>query len=131
MPGVIDAVATDHAPHSDAEKAVAFEEAPRGVIGLETALPFALKALQGDLSLLFERMSTAPARIAGLSGEGQPVEPGSPANLVLIDPLQSWAADRFVSKSSNTPFAGWSLQGRVALTINRGNVVYEPKDSDA
>ena len=129
--GVIDAVATDHAPHSDAEKAVAFEDAPRGVIGLETALPLVLRALDGDLSLLFDRMSAAPARIAGLASQGQPVEPGSSGNLVVIDPDQQWATDRFASKSSNSPFGGWTLRGRVKLTIHRGKVVYELEDSDA
>ena len=129
--GVIEAVATDHAPHSDAEKAVAFEDAPRGVIGLETALPLVLRALQGDLSLLFDRMSATPARIAGLGSQGQPVEPGSSANLVVIDPGQQWVTDRFASKSSNSPFAGWVLRGRVKLTIHRGKVVYELEDSSA
>ena len=126
--GVIEAVATDHAPHSAAEKAVTFEEAPRGVIGLETSLPVALRALQGDLSLLFDRMSAAPARIAGLVSQGQPVEPGSSANLVVIDPHQNWATGRFASKSSNSPFAGKALRGRVKLTIHRGKVVYELED---
>ena len=129
--GLIEAVATDHAPHSKAEKAVAFEDAPRGVIGLETALPMVLRALDGDLSLLFDRMSAAPARIAGLDGQGQPVEPGSSANLVVINPGQRWATDRFASKSSNSPFAGWVLHGRVMLTIHRGKVVYELEDWDA
>ena len=129
--GVIETVATDHAPHSDAEKAVAFEDAPRGVIGLETALPLVLRALQGDLSLLFDRMSAAPARIAGLGRQGQPVEPGASANLVVIDPDLRWEPGRFASKSSNSPFAGWALRGRAKLTIHRGKVVYELEDANA
>ncbi len=129
--GVIDAVATDHAPHSEAEKAVNFEDAPRGVIGLETAIPMALRALQGHLSLLFDRLSVAPARIAGLDSQGNAVEPGSPANLVLIDPHLRWTPRRFASKSSNSPFAGRDLRGRAKLTIHRGRVVYELRDSNA
>ena len=129
--GVIDAVATDHAPHTEAEKAVNFEDAPRGVIGLETAIPVALRALKGDLWLLFDRMSVAPARIGGLGSQGNAVEPGSPANLVLIDPVLRWTPRRFASKSSNSPFAGRDLHGRAVLTIRRGKVVQEKRDLNA
>lgn len=122
--GIIDAVATDHAPHTAVEKDVPFEEAPRGVIGLETALPLTLAALNGDLPLLFERMSVAPSRIAGLTNHGHPVGVGVPANLVLIDPKERWTPWSFASKSSNSPFMGKDLTGRVQVTFVDGRVVY-------
>jgi dihydroorotase len=124
--GVIDAVATDHAPHTAAEKAVPFEEAPRGVIGLETAAAaVATHALGDDQRRFFERMSVTPARIAGLARQGRAVEPGSPANLVIFDPRRRWAPSSFLSKSSNSPFAGLELTGRVLATIREGEITYE------
>lgn len=122
--GTIDAVATDHAPHSLDEKDVPFEEAPRGVIGLETAVPLALAALGGDVVRLFERMSIAPARIAGLADHGHAVAVGAPANLVLIDPHEAWTPLSFESKSSNSPFLGRELKGRPRATFVGGKVVY-------
>lgn len=124
--GVIDAVATDHAPHAPAEKAVPFEEAPRGVIGLETAAAVvASHALGDDQKTFFDRMSIAPARIAGLDRQGREVEPGSPANLVLFDPKRRWVPGSFVSKSQNSPFAGMELTGSVLATIYEGRISYE------
>jgi len=123
--GTVDAVATDHAPHSPWEKDVPFEEAPRGVIGLETSASVTWEALNGNAGLFFERMSAAPARIAGLERHGQPVESGSVANLVLFDPGRSWVPHSFRSKSSNSPFLGTRLTGRVMATIHDGAVVYE------
>ncbi len=123
--GTIDAVATDHAPHTPGEKDVGFEKAPRGVIGLETAFPLVLESLGGDLGLTFERMSIAPAHLAGLSRQGHRVAPGRPANLVLVDPLANWSVARFRSKSSNSPFAGRMLTGKVMATIYDGQLVYE------
>jgi dihydroorotase len=124
--GVIDAVATDHAPHAPAEKAVPFEEAPRGVIGLETAAAVvASYALGDDQRTFFDRMSVAPARIAGLDRQGRELEPGSPANLVLFDPRRRWVPVSFVSKSQNSPFAGVELTGRVLATIYEGRISYE------
>jgi dihydroorotase len=123
--GTIDAVATDHAPHTSAEKDVPFEEAPRGVIGLETAFPVVLAAMGGDIGLTFERMSTGPAEIIGLSEQGRLVEPGSPANLVLVDPDSAWTPDRFRSRSSNSPFMGRKMTGKVMATISNGNLVYQ------
>jgi dihydroorotase len=124
--GIIDAVATDHAPHTVAEKGVPFEEAPRGVIGLETAAAVVTThALGDDQRLFFERMSVAPARIAGLDRHGRPVEIGSPANLVLFDPVRRWVPRSFASRSSNSPFSGTELTGRVLATIHEGKIVYE------
>jgi dihydroorotase len=123
--GVIDAVATDHAPHAVAEKDVPFEEAPRGVIGLETAAPVVAAALGGDQAGFFERMSIAPARIAGLPRQGAAVEPGAPANLVLFDPERRWVPRSFASRSANSPFWGKELVGRVLATIHDGLISYE------
>jgi dihydroorotase len=123
--GVIDAVATDHAPHTVAEKAVPFEEAPRGVIGLETAAAVASAALGHDQGLFYDRLSIAPSRIAGLDRQGIAVEPGSPANLMLFDPGARWIPKSFASKSENSPFTGIELTGRVMATIYEGRISYE------
>jgi dihydroorotase len=123
--GIIDAVATDHAPHTPADKAVPFEEAPRGVIGLETAAAVASQALGQDQALFFDRLSSAPARIAGLERQGLAVEPGGPANLVLFDPARRWSPGPFASKSQNSPFAGMELTGAVLATIHEGKLSYE------
>ncbi len=122
--GVIDAIATDHAPHTVSEKDVPFEVAPRGVIGLETAFPAALAALDGDLDLVFDRMSIAPAEIGKFPSQGKPISQGSPANLVLLDPDQSWVAGEFASRSKNSPFFGQELKGRVVATIVNGGIVH-------
>ncbi len=123
--GVIDAVATDHAPHTEAEKAVPFEEAPRGVIGLETAAPIASDALAGDQVAFFDRLSIAPAGIAGLARHGNVVEPGSPANLMLFDATQSWRVNGFESRSGNSPFRGVEMKGKVLATIHEGRFSFE------
>lgn len=123
--GVIDAVATDHAPHTIVEKAVPFEQAPRGVIGLETAAAIVSVALSGDQAVFFERMSIAPARIAGLARHGMVVETGAPANLVIFDPEQRWVPRVFASKSANSPFLGEELVGKVRATIHEGVITHE------
>lgn len=123
MDGTIDAVATDHAPHASAECEVPFEEAPRGVIGLETAVPAVLAALGPDPELLFDRMSVRPAQIAGLARHGQLPAKGSPANLVVIDPAAAWVAESFVSKSTNSPWKGATLIGRAVATVHEGVLV--------
>ncbi len=119
----IDIVATDHAPHSGIEKAVAFEDAPRGVIGLETAASAVWEVVE-DPRLLFEVMSTVPARLGAFKGQGRPVEPGAPANLVVFDPGSSWVPRSFLSKSSNSPYKGRKMKGRVITTIYAGRVTH-------
>jgi dihydroorotase len=127
--GTIDAIATDHAPHTPATKELPFEEAPPGMLGVETALAVAITRLVGSgrLSLrdVIARLSWQPARIAGLDahGHGLPVAPGNPANLCVIDPSARWVveADRSASKSRNTPWAGRELTGRIRHTILRGD----------
>lgn len=126
--GVIDVIATDHAPHHYDAKEREFDDAPFGIVGLETALGLGLSELVGTglLSLpeLIERMSTAPARLFHLPGGT--LKPGSPADLVLFDPGTRWQVDpsRFFSKSRNTPFAGRELVGRVMRTVVGGRTVH-------
>jgi dihydroorotase len=126
--GTIDAIATDHAPHSADEKALPLAEAPSGMIGLETSLALALKFLYhtGVLSIdrIIALMSTNPARILGI-GTGT-LAVGDRADIVIFDPDEVWVVDpdQFKSKARNTPFAGMNLRGRVKYTISRGEVVY-------
>lgn len=124
--GTIDMIATDHAPHSPEEKALPLTEAPSGILGLETA--FALGVTQlvnpGYLSLmeLMKKMSLNPARLYRLPYEGIAV--GAPADLVIFDEKEEWTPYQLHSRSTNSPFLGWKLFGRVHYTICGGNVVY-------
>jgi dihydroorotase len=125
--GTIDAVATDHAPHSSIEKDVEFEQAAFGMVGLETALPLMLELVRAGLltpAALVTRMSSAPARIFRLRGGA--LTPGAPADVTVIDPEASWTCDvaAFRSRSRNSPFAGRPLRGRAALTIVGGKLAF-------
>jgi len=125
--GTIDAVATDHAPHSPVEKDVEFEQAAPGLIGLETALALCLELVETKVlspTVLITRMSTAPARILHLSGGT--LAPGSPADVTVIDPKAAWICEpnRLRSRSRNTPFGGRSMRGRAMLTIVEGNIAF-------
>lgn len=126
--GTIDVIASDHAPHHYDAKEQAFDDAPNGIIGLETAFGVAVRELVegGYLSLpeLIFRMSTRPAQVFHLPG-GTLVD-GSPGDVVILDPGVRWKFDpkASFSKSRNTPFAGETLVGRADLTIVRGKVVY-------
>jgi dihydroorotase len=117
--GTIDAIATDHAPHVPEAKERPFEEAPPGMLGLETAFALTLSELvePGVLALddALACLSWQPAAIAGLRDHGGPVEPGRPANLCIVDPAVHWEVDpiRLASRSRNTPYAGRKLTGRV------------------
>ena len=124
--GTIDAISTDHAPHSPEEKAD-FAGAPNGSIGMETSLSAALTALEGRLTLsqVIEKMSTAPARILGIPAGTLQV--GAAADVVLFHPEERWTVDpeKLHGKSRNTPFKGMALRGRVKLTFSRGRLVYD------
>jgi dihydroorotase len=122
--GLIDAVATDHAPHSAFETEVSFEEAPRGVIGLETAAAAVNTAVSMPAEDFFGRMSINPARIGGFERQGRQVAEGSAANLVIFDPETTWTPTVFASKAENSPFLGMDLRGRVTATIFEGRVTY-------
>jgi dihydroorotase len=123
--GTIDAIATDHAPHTQEAKEAPFDEAPPGMLGLETALALALTHLDLPVERVLALLSWQPARIAGIEHlHGGPVEPGRPANLVVIDPTASWTVDKAASarRSRNNPFDGMTLTGRVRHTILRGEL---------
>lgn len=128
--GTIDAIATDHAPHADHEKDQEISYAPPGMLGLETALALTLTHLvdPGHLSLsdAIALLSTRPARLLRLDGQGGPIAAGAPANLVVLDPGAVWRVDpmQFASKSRNTPFAGHKLKGKVLHTFFRGRQTF-------
>ncbi|HJS43172.1 MAG TPA: dihydroorotase [Gemmatimonadales bacterium] len=129
--GVIDCIASDHAPHAYDEKEAAFDDAPFGIVGLETAFAVAHTELVCGgvftLAELIKRMSTDPARVFHLPGGGGTLAPGAVADIVVLDPTAKWTVDPgvFHSKSHNTPFTGRSLTGRAILTIVAGIIVHE------
>ncbi len=124
--GVIDVVATDHAPHALEDKECEWEYARPGMLGLQTALSIVVQECMGDSGLdwngVAERMSRMPARIAGLTEHGHDPAPGVPANLTLVDPGGAWRVEpgELASKSRNTPYAGMELPARVVATLLRG-----------
>ena len=127
--GTIDAIASDHAPHRADAKEAPFEEAPPGMLGLETALALTITELvePGLLPLAdaIALLSSRPAAIAGLADQGGPVAPGRPANLCVIDPALRWEVDplRLASRARNTPYAGRKLTGRARHTVLAGEPV--------
>ena len=127
--GLVDCVATDHAPHAAEEKDVPFEEAPFGTIGLETAFSVLYEALiqssEMDLGTLVQRMSTAPARIAGL--DVPTITQGAVADFCLVDPKATWTVDKATlqSRSFNSAWLGRELTARVKLTVAAGRVAWE------
>ena len=126
--GTLDAIASDHAPHSTMEKEVEFSEAAFGLIGLETSLGLSLKLVHAKvltLPQLVAKMSTHPARILGV--KGGTLKPGAAADITIIDLNREWQVDagKFASKSRNCPFQGWTLKGLAVMTIIGGKVVWE------
>ena len=130
LDGSVDCIATDHAPHAVFEKEQEFERAPNGITGLETALGLTLRVLHAEHGMPLARMlallSSAPAQVLGLEGRGA-LRPGMWADAVIFDPAQNWtfraAASR--SKSKNTPFDGWAMQGRVRWTVSEGRIAFD------
>ena len=121
--GTIDAIATDHAPHAAHAKELPFDQAPPGMLGLETAFSLALGESGLDLPEVLALLSWKPAAIAGVADRhGAPVVPGVPANLCVVDPDETWTVSgaAMASLSSNTPYEGRSLRGRVRHTIRAG-----------
>ncbi len=123
--GVLDMVATDHAPHADHEKDVPFEEAPNGVTGLEWAAAAVNTATALDERSFFEAMSAAPARLVGLTDHGRYPAVGVPANLVVFDPTVTWVPSETMSRSQNSPYLGRPLTGAVRATVVDGRVVWD------
>jgi dihydroorotase len=132
LDGVVDAIATDHAPHALHEKEVEFENAPNGILGLETALGLSLHWLHREWKLPLGRvlslLSAQPAALLGLKGRGT-LAVGSFADVVIFDPKAEWTyrAAEGKSKSRNTPFDGWTMQGKVRWTISEGRIAYASK----
>jgi dihydroorotase len=129
LDGVVDAIATDHAPHALHEKEVEFENAPNGIVGLETALGLSLRWLHKEWKLPLGRvlslMSAQPAALLGMKGRGT-LTVGSFADVLVFDPKAEWTfrAAESKSKSRNTPFDGWTMQGKIRWTISEGRVAY-------
>jgi len=129
--GTIDAIATDHAPHSDLEKDLEFQLAANGIIGLETSIPLTMNLVRENIltpSQMITLMSTHPARILGVKG-GSLTE-GETADITVIDPEKKFAytTDSIVSKSRNSPFIDWKMQGKAALTVVGGEIVFNELD---
>ena len=130
LDGVVDAIATDHAPHAVHEKEVEFENAPNGIIGVETALGLCLRWLHKEWKMPIGRvlslLSAQPAALLGMKGRGT-LTVGSFADVVVFDPKAEWTynAREGKSKSRNTPFDGWTMQGKVRWTISEGRIAYE------
>ena len=130
--GIIDAIATDHAPHPPEAKDLPFDQAPPGMLGLETALSVSIQALDGILSPeeVIVRLTSAPASIAGVSlerrpaasAQGGPLVVGAAGHICVFDPEATWTVDAHsqASRSRNTPFAGTTLRGRVRHTVYAG-----------
>lgn len=129
--GVIDIVATDHAPHAAESKDCEWQEASFGMIGLETALPIInLTMVQSGLltwEQVADRISTTPAAIGRYENHGRPIAVGERANITVIDPTKTWRVDRDLvsSRSRNTPFHGLELPGVILATIFNGRISYE------
>jgi len=124
--GTIDAIATDHAPHAPHLKEQAFDQAPPGMLGLETALGLALTELDLPIERILALLSWQPAAIAGLlDRHGGPIEAGRFANLCVIDPAHEWVVEpaALASRARNTPYAGRRLRGKVRHTVLNGELV--------
>lgn len=133
--GIMDVIATDHAPHSEEEKNKSMAEAAFGIIGIETSAALTYTALvkTGILSVMdmAEKMSANPAKILGLSEKGS-VSAGKIADIVIFDPGKTYRINKnlFESKGRNTPFDGYEVTGRAVYTLVGGRVVYEADMED-
>jgi len=128
LDGTVDAIASDHAPHSPEKKEVEFQDAPNGVIGVETMVPVSVTELMVkrgmELNRLVELLSTGPARILGLPAGT--LEPGGPGDVTVLDLETPYAiGSDFRSNSRNCPFVGWDVRGRTRYTLVDGRVVYD------
>jgi dihydroorotase len=127
--GTLDVIATDHAPHAPEKKMRELDQAPNGIIGLETLLPVCVGALIGPGHLtwpqLIEKLTVQPARVLGI--DRGTLRPGAVADVTVLDPDAEWTIDptRFKSKSRNCPFAAWKVRGRAETVLVAGVVKYE------
>jgi dihydroorotase len=126
--GTISAIATDHAPHTKTSKLVEFDYAPFGIVGLETAFPISMMKLvdtkQMSLLQLIEKLTTGPAKILRI--DAGTLKRGAKADITILSPDAEWVVDssKFQSKSTNTPFEGCEVRGKIIATIVNGEVVY-------
>ncbi|ALC86123.1 dihydroorotase [Bacillus sp. FJAT-22090] len=133
LDGTLDFIATDHAPHTEEEKANGFEKAPFGIVGLETSFPLLythfVKTGEWTLKQLLDYLTIKPAEVFGF--EFGKLEEGAPADLVLIDLEKEQAIDKeaFLSKGKNTPFDGWACNGWPQLTIFNGEIVWQEENA--
>ena len=131
--GTIDVIATDHAPHSEDEKALPFNDAPNGIIGLETSLAVTLTYLYhtGKLGIIeiIKLMTENPAKILNI--DAGIIKEGGPADIVIFDPNEEWIVEpeKFKSKAKNTPYGGAKLKGKVILTIAGGKIVFKADET--
>ena len=127
--GTITVIATDHAPHTETAKLVEFDHAPFGIIGLETALPVCFTQLVASgvitVDKLIPKLTTGPAEVLGIKNYS--LAEGNPADITIFDADRKWTIDKeqFKSKSRNTPFHGWEVQGKVTATIVNGKFAYQ------
>ena len=126
--GTIDVIATDHAPHSEDEKNVEFDNAPFGIVGLETALPLSIKLVDSKvltMKQLIEKLTVVPANI--VNSDRGTLQKGRVADITIFDPNEKYNIDKskFYSKGKNTPFQNWKVRGKVKYTIVSGKIVYE------
>ena len=127
--GVIDAIATDHAPHTLADKNCGPERAAFGISGLETALGCLMSLVhQGEISLtqLISKLTCEPAKVIGRNDELGTLKTGAPANITILDPDREWIVNsrNFASKGKNTPYDGYQFKGKIMATIANGRIVY-------
>jgi dihydroorotase len=127
--GVIDAIATDHAPHTLADKNCGLERAAFGISGLETALGCLMSLVhRGEISLtqLISKLTCEPAKVLGRNGELGTLKTGAPANITILDPDREWIVNsrNFASKGKNTPYDGYQFKGKIMATIANGRIVY-------
>ena len=127
--GVIDAIATDHAPHTLADKNCGLELAAFGISGFETALGCLMSLVhQGAISLtqLISKLTCEPAKVIGRNGELGTLKAGAPANITIFDPEREWIVNsrNFASKGKNTPYDGYKFKGKMMATIANGKIVY-------
>jgi dihydroorotase len=127
--GVLDAIATDHAPHTMADKNCGLELAAFGISGFETAFGCLMSLVHEgkiDLTLLLSKLTCEPAKVIGRNGELGTLKAGAPANITILDPDREWIVDsrNFASKGQNTPYDGYKFKGKVVATISEGKLVY-------
>ena len=128
--GVVDAIATDHAPHTPADKNCGLELAAFGISGLETAFACLMGLVHKErisLAMLLSKLTCEPAKIIGRDGELGTLKAGTPANITILDPDREWIVDsrNFASKGKNTPYDGYKFKGKVMATIVDGEIVYK------